>query len=102
MAKPSKFVPPEVSVKFTEVDVAGVPHPAPAVASKAYWAVQISNIPRTSEYGVVKPFSNCLELHLLDVELVSVTFSPTPQFLHRSLIITTIAGKETSRKANPP
>lgn len=66
--KAPKFAPPEVSVKFTEIDVVGVTHPAPAIASKVYWSIQISNLPRTSEYEVVKPFANCLELHLLDLE----------------------------------
>ena len=71
IAKPAKFVPPEVTVKFTEVDVADVPHPGPSLASKAYWSIQISNLPRSTEYDVVKPYSNCLELHLLDLENVS-------------------------------
>ena len=75
IAKATKFVPPEVTVKFTEVDVADVSHPGPSLASKAYWSVQISNLPRSTDYEVVKPYANCLELHLLDLENVSPSFA---------------------------
>jgi hypothetical protein len=70
LPRPVKFSNLEVTLAFTEVNAMGNTHPIPRQASKAYWAITASCIPRSrvDSVSVVNPFANCVELHVLDVE----------------------------------
>lgn len=67
--KSGKFIPPEVSIKYSEINVGGVSSPAVTIPSKAYHEITVANLPRSTDtLHIVKPHSNALELHVLDLD----------------------------------
>lgn len=74
-----RFSPPEVSLKYLEINVAGVAVAAPTITQRAFFSVQVSRFPRTAEHAAtVRPSANCLELFLLDVDAGRKTANKKP------------------------
>ena len=67
--KPVRFQPPEVTIKMSEMNVAGTIIQSPQIPSRPYTSIQISNAPRSADQiATVNPANSHLELYLVDTD----------------------------------
>jgi hypothetical protein len=71
--KSFKFQAPLVSIKYTQMNVFGIPRQGTPIENRPYFSIVISNIPLPSDKGIpANPMKPWLEMCTLDADPVSI------------------------------